>query len=334
MKQVSYFVSLIGISLLFASCDGGGSFLSASSTANEVLVVMAENDWNDGMAGRALFDVLNSPVAGLPQTEPNFRILQVTPENFTSTFKMTRNVVIPEISNIYSAPKLSSELDKYAYGQVVMTIKAPDTLTFVNYVIQNKEKIIDYLVNKELERTAEWLTKDASSPQAEIRKNFGISMFYPKGLPTITTEQDFYWATNNAGERRQDIVIYQFPYTNENVFEKDSLIAIQNRVLGQHIKGAHNSQMAISKMYDPFYKKMDVDGIFRAELRGLWEMTTDMMGGPFVSQAFVNPNTNKVIVATVFVYAPEGKKRNLIRNLEASFYTIKILDPNTTAEKK
>jgi hypothetical protein len=74
-----------------------------------------------------------------------------------------------------------------------------------------------------------------------------------------------------------------------------------------------------------------VDSIFRAELRGLWEMTTDMMGGPFVSQAFVNPYTNKVVVVDVFIYAPESNKRNLIRTLEASFYTIRILKPEEMA---
>ena len=56
-------------------------------------------------------------------------------------------------------------------------------------------------------------------------------------------------------------------------------------------------------------------------------MTTDMMGGPFVMQAFVNENTNRVIFVDVLVYAPEKRKRNLIRNMEGTFYTIKITDP-------
>jgi len=34
------------------------------------------------------------------------------------------------------------------------------------------------------------------------------------------------------------------------------------------------------------------------------------------------------------VYAPEGKKRNLLRSLEASFYTISILDPNEQSKEK
>ena len=82
--------------------------------------------------------------------------------------------------------------------------------------------------------------------------------------------------------------------------------------------------MTTSTFVSPEYRKVEIDGIFRAELRGLWEMTTDMMGGPFVSQAFVNENTGRVIFIDVYVYAPEKKKRSLIRNLEASFYTIDI----------
>ena len=329
MKHLLYlFATIAGSVLLFASCNSNG-FLSASSATNEVLVVMDENAWENGEAGRAIFDLLNSPVEGLPQREPNFRILQVAPENFTATFKMARNILLPDISNLYSKPSISSELDKYAVGQVIMTIKAPDTATFVDYVNRNTKSIVDYILKKEMERTAKWLIEDSGTPQTHLRQKFGINISYPKGLANITEHENFYWATNNSGEGRKDIVIYQFPYTSEKVFEKDSLIAIRDRVLGKYITGSFNSHMATSTAFDPVYKKMEVDGMFRTELRGLWEMTNDMMGGPFVSQAFVNPDTRNVIVVDVFIYAPEANKRNLLRNMEASFYTIRIAGEDT-----
>ncbi len=54
-------------------------------------------------------------------------------------------------------------------------------------------------------------------------------------------------------------------------------------------------------------------------------MTTDMMGGPpFVMQAFVNENSGMVVVVETFIYAPETTKRNLMRNLESTLYTISI----------
>lgn len=324
MKTINLLLIVVLSLITLTSCDGKGSFLNASSAANEVLVVMEKNQW-EGETGKALLDVLNSPVKGLPQREPNFRILHVTPDNFTSTFKMARNIVTPDISSIYSAPKLSSELDKYAYGQVILTVKAPDTTTFINFLNENSESIIDYIVNKELERQAQWLIKDSDATPSVIKQAFGINIYYPKGLSNIQEYPNFYWATNNSPRARRDIIIYQFPYTSETIFEKDSLIAKRNEVLGEYIKGDFNSKMSTAiNDFGPQYRKLEYDGLFRAELRGLWEMTTDMMGGPFVMQAFVNEKTNMVIVVEALVFAPERDKRNLMRGMEASLYTISI----------
>lgn len=323
MRISAFILILISAAVTFSACDGT-TFFRASSAVNEVMVIMDKDAWEDE-AGRALFGVLNSPAKGLPQTEPNFRIIQITPDNFTNTFKMARNIVIPEISNIYTETKISSEIDKYAFGQIIMNVRAPDTTSFIEYMNTNQEMIVEYILNKELERTADWLIKESGTPQTRIQQLFGINIYYPKGLPNISEHPDFYWATNNAPRSRKDIVIYQFPYTSESVFEKDSLIAKRNEILGKYITGSFDSQMTTAvKAYDPDYRKMDVNGLFRAELRGLWEMTTDMMGGPFVAQAFVNENTNMVVVAEVLIYAPEKDKRNLIRNMEASLYTISI----------
>lgn len=323
MKVINYILASVMTILIFTSCDGG-TFLSASSAANEVLVLMDKDEW-ESETGRALFDVLNSPAKGLPQREPNFKILHITPDNFTSTFKMARNIVMPEISNIYSEAKLSSELDKYAYGQVILTVRAPDTASFVEFVENNEESIVNYILQKEMERQARWLIKDSDAPQTRIQQLFGINLYYPKGLSNIQEFDNFYWATNNAPRSRRDIVIYQFPYTSETIFERDSLIAKRNEVLGKHITGSFDSHMTTaSASYNPIYTKMRYNGLFRAELRGLWEMTNDMMGGPFVMQAFVNENTNMVVVVEAFVFAPEKDKRNLIRGMEASLYTINI----------
>jgi hypothetical protein len=240
---------------------------------------------------------------------------------------MARNVVIPDISGIYSSPKITSEIDKYAVGQVIMTIQAPDTTTFVQFVSENEESIVDYFVTKELERNGLWLKGQISDPLSRAQQVFGINIHFPKGLTNITEHPNFYWATNNTAHSRQDIVIYQIPYTSETIFEKDSLIALRNGVLGKYIKGSFDSQMTTAEVYSPDYRRIEVNGIFRAELRGLWEMTTDMMGGPFVMHAFVNENTGMVVVVETLVYAPEKNKRNLMRNLEATLYTISMPQP-------
>lgn len=323
MKHAAITLSFIASLLLLFSCNGAGSFMNASGSTNEMLVVMDDTLW-EGTAGKALFDVLNSNAKGLPQPEPNFNILQIAPENFTRTIRMARNVITPDISTIYSTSKFTAELDKYAMGQVIMTIQAPDTTTFAAFVTENKQNLIDYFVTKELERNGKFLKSQISDPLSRAQQVFGINIHFPKGLTNVTEHPNFYWATNNAPQGRKDIVIYQFPYTTETVFEKDSLIAIRNHTLGKYIKGSFDSEMTTATIYPPDYRRIEVDGIFRAELRGLWEMTSDMMGGPFVMQAFVNDNTGMVIVVETYVYAPESNKRNLMRNLEATLYTISL----------
>lgn len=326
MKRFTGLLALAATIALFTSCNGEG-FLSASGSNNEMMVLMDDTAW-ESAAGKALFDVLNSNVKALPQPEPNFTILQIEPENFTSTFKMARNIIIPDISNIYSAPKLTAEIDKYAVGQVIMNINAPDSASFAQFVTENKDNIVDYFVTKELERNGKWLKREIPSPLSRAQQVFGINIHVPKGLTNVTEHENFYWATNNAGRGRQDIVIYQFPYTTEKVFEKDSLISIRNKVLGKYIKGSFDSEMTTAtRIYSPDYRTKVMDGTFRAELRGLWEMSTDMMGGPFVMHSFVNDNTGMVVVVEVYVYAPEMNKRNLMRNLEATLYTIRIPKP-------
>jgi hypothetical protein len=48
------------------------------------------------------------------------------------------------------------------------------------------------------------------------------------------------------------------------------------------------------------------------------------MGGPFVSLSM--PQGDSTLVVEAFVYAPEMKKRSLVRRLEASLHTLKIED--------
>ena len=71
-------------------------------------------------------------------------------------------------------------------------------------------------------------------------------------------------------------------------------------------------------------ENINVKGDYAFEARGLWCMENDMMGGPFVSHARVDRPNGRVVVVEAFVYAPEKKKRDLMRQLEASLYTLNL----------
>ena len=57
--------------------------------------------------------------------------------------------------------------------------------------------------------------------------------------------------------------------------------------------------------------------------KGLWEMKGDAMGGPYVMRRIRLRKTGDEIIIIGFVYAPEMKKKILIKQLEAAISTIK-----------
>ena len=60
----------------------------------------------------------------------------------------------------------------------------------------------------------------------------------------------------------------------------------------------------------------DIDGKYTREIRGVWEMVNDFMGGPFASYAILNETNNEVIFVDTFIYAPGKEKRNMMQELE------------------
>ena len=81
---------------------------NASGLPYEMLVVMDDAQW-DRPLGRAVFNVLDSDVPGLPQSERSFRISRVAPDGFNSNmFRIMRNVIKVDIQNIYTQQTLKS----------------------------------------------------------------------------------------------------------------------------------------------------------------------------------------------------------------------------------
>ena len=67
---------------------------------------------------------------------------------------------------------------------------------------------------------------------------------------------------------------------------------------------------------------MRINGRSWIELRGLWEVENDFMGGPFVSYTTLDERTNRLITLDCYVYSPKYGKRNYLRALEHLVYVI------------
>ena len=67
-----------------------------------------------------------------------------------------------------------------------------------------------------------------------------------------------------------------------------------------------------------------VDGKYSVEIRGLWRIEGDIMGGPFVSRSYLDPENKNIITVEAFVYRPNKSKRSAYRQLEAMISSVKF----------
>ena len=327
-------VSLLSAMIGFSSCNprGGGSSTVTRATggAYEVIVVMDKVAW-DSEAGTALKEELSAPVPYLLPAESSMKYTYVRPDLFSGMFKYVRNILIVDINKaVYTKVSLLNETDKWAKGQSVLYLNAPDVKMLETYLSENNRILINYFTKVEMNRTADFLRETYSSTvMNHVKEKFGITLYAPSEIMSQKLGKDCLWFSNDASTGRMDLLIYSFPYTDKNTFTLDYLVAKRDSFAKVMIPGGDafpNSHMSTEKRVVD-YEASTLNGKYCGILRGWWRMEGgDMMGGPFVSYARVDEPNRRVIVTEGFVYEPRKDKRNYLRRLEASLQTMRFSD--------
>ncbi len=323
--KLSFFLFSV---LLLASCGKGSYTLpTVTGTKYEVLVVMNKDEWK-APAGRSLVALLDQDMQCLPQPEPVMNISRCDLKDFTDLLKPSRNILLTEISDKYTSPKIIYTTNKWAEPQSVVRVVAPNDSSFVSTIHKYGNNILNYFLKTERDRQIAF-NKDYVNKQVqeEIEKLYGIQIDITQGINKVTKKKDFYWITNDNPGVRQDIVIYTYPYTDKNTFTKEYLLAKRDSVMKANIPGEFKgSYMGTEYKYEPpVYKAITVNGEYCAEICGLWKMYKGgSMGGPFFSHSRVDEVNHRVVTIEGFVFAPGTKKAKPMRQLEAIVYSAKL----------
>lgn len=299
-------------------------------------------------------NVLQEDVKGLPQSEPQFDVSSIDESQFNQSVSMSRNIVKVEITpKQYSKVSLRYEKDIWAKPQMVAHINAPSVKMLKDSIQSIAPTLIQLLNHAELNKSIATLrTSQNIKAEKLVKRMFGIDMLVPAGMTASRSGKDFIWLSNNSPTMMTNIVIYKdwVPYKNKDGLlyyyseEPVRFVKARNHMLGKNIKGETDS-MHMQTVIETVSFKWG----FRTErerkhwlsypndsikpiitYRGLWEMTGDDMGGPFISRRLPMRQLEtkgsydcENIVVEGFVFAPGKNKRNAIRQLEAVLYTIK-----------
>lgn len=325
MKHSLFTLTALCCLLLLASCSKEQIFPQASGRPYEVLVVLDNKTW-EAPAGRALFDILDTDVPCLPQSERSFHITQIEPKDLSANFSIFRNIIQVNIDKSqFSRTGMRFSRNKYAIDQIVLTINSPSEDDFQQFCIKHKQEVLDFLTRTEMNRLIKELETKYSKVTYDLAWQVFTCRFYaPKELKAYKKGTQFFWTSNNTASGLENICMYSYPYEGPETFNKEYMTAKRDSVMKLNLPGEKPGMYMKTDTLCTITKPIVVHNRYAMEMRGLWYMENDCMGGPFVSHSRVDTETNRVIVVEGFVYAPEKMKRGLIRRLEGSLYTLQL----------
>lgn len=323
MKKIVVLLFIVIALSSLNSCLNDVTSSGGGGREGEVVVVLDEK-FQETMAGKYVDSVLRAPFPGLPQYESQFKLFVIPWNAFSNTFKSFRNIVKITISG---SVEKSDVTVKRKGMQTVFHFKAPNESSFAKLFMENSQQMVD-LLNYSEKNFAKYRIKTGSD--ASLKKYFSenhqMNVTLPQGYHLRLDTAGFVWLSFETKDISSGVFIYYFPYEDSATFTQDFLLAKRDELLKQHVEGPRKTKKSyMTTEYNyipPHFAELMVEKEYYTEIRGLWTVVNDYMGGPFIQVTQLDKERNRVVCFDGYVFNPSGDKRKLVRHLEAIAYMI------------
>lgn len=313
--------------LLLASCnskpkDREKYLPNITGNAGEVLVVINKGYW-EGELGSTLREILAGEYPYLPQREAYFKLFNATPGGFTGSYLLHRNIVIVNVSPEVDTTGIRMSRNSWAKPQIIVTVSATTPEEASELISGNRELIINTIEQAERDRLIASSKKyEDKEVRMAVTENIGGSPYFPTGFTIKKNTPEFMWISQETTYVNQGILIFKFPYTDAEQLSPEYLKDKIYNLWQANVPGMReNSYMTFNKVIEPGFRNIEYQGNTMVEMRGLWEVENDYMGGPFVCHIFPDRNRENIIILNAFVYAPKYDKRKYLRQVESIIYS-------------
>ncbi|MBS3806365.1 MAG: DUF4837 family protein [Bacteroidales bacterium] len=330
---VSFLFVTIGL-LVITGCNPEkakqqqGVMPSVTGKTGELIVVMDTAKFRSEV-GLPIKKQLSSVFKGLPQPEPIFNLINIPPKAFDKGFKTHRNVLRIHVARKYSEPRFVVRKGVHSKSQILIEAQAPNDSLLQRLFREKGDVAADRFVESEWNRYLKAYRgmRDRGVIQ-HLREKFNIEMVIPKGFKLDKDTTNFSWLAKEDPEYSQGFLVYKYPYNGEKTFTLGYQIRMRDRFTKKFVPGpSPGSYMITETMVTPFFNKKRINNHTVYEMRGLWKVKNDFMGGPFVSYSIYNENSGEVVTVDGFVYAPRFNKRDYVRQMEAILQSLELVEP-------
>jgi hypothetical protein len=329
------FIPILLVAIGFSSCKMDDVRKpNSTGKGSEILVVCDEKIWN-GPGGIAIKSLFASEMAGLPESEAEFALVQVPYASFTKFLEGHRNVFIVDMKASNGKTRVETQKDVWSHPQRVIKVIVSSDTAFSGLLSRQGAAMKELFNKNERDRfAAENALSRNIKVETVLEKEYGIKIEISKDYYIGKKAEDFAWLRRETAEMSQGIIIFSVPYKSESQLKQEAIISNCKTWLQQYIPGpAEGSYMTISEsVIKPESVTRTFNGNYAIETRGLWETRGDFMGGPFVNYAVLDSARQRVVSFYGYVYYPNKSKRNLVRQLEAIIRTAKFITVSAQQE--
>lgn len=326
MKRL-LFASMICLAACNASTDVFRVDMMPSSTgrSGEVLIVMSDSHWSS-FPGDTLFHWLSQPYPGLPQAEATCNIARVKPHMFNNMMNKARNIIYCDIKKGNGPSTFAIEKNRFASPQIYMKITAEDDSSFLKAFKKTANFMLDTIVYAECQRYLDRYKQNRNiNAELELSKSLNVQMVVPSVFTLDVNKPGFAWLSCETQQTSQGLLVFVYPYEGPKAFDINYMINKTDSVLARNVPGpAKDSYMTLEKSLLPYKTELSINGDYVCQLRGLWNVEGDFMGGPFVSRTMVDVSKNQAVTVFGYVYGGKNGKRDLIWKIESILSSFQI----------
>jgi len=260
----------------------------------------------------------------LPQTESLFRKTRIAVNKFERHFRTYRNVLLISIRANESSNRVEYRKQEWAQNQSVAKViaKTPEEMIAL---LQRKWPAIKGFFYKGdiLAMSNSYAHQYETELLTHIQNVFPFSIYFPKGFRIKKDENNFNWLASERLGSHLGVFVYQCSLDSCPPINAQGLLRLRNKVLRKNVPGeTTGSFMTTESQFPLSVNKATFGGNQWIELRGLWKVQGDFMGGPFVDYFWADDETNKLTMLSGYVYAPGKPEKGVyMREIEAVLKT-------------
>jgi hypothetical protein len=327
MKNLIFF--FIGVIFIInTSCDSSqikrSSLPNVSGGAGEILVVIDKAKWESPL-GDTLRSIFSEAMPQSLETEPYFKLIQISETGLSDLFKKHRNILYI-ILNDKKSTNYGFKEDVWASPQIIGYLNAPSIDSMIHLLVREGKTIRQKYIYKEIDRWRNIFNKTYDFKKVEeLKEKQHYWVNVPKGFSLDVNKPGFIWISSENRDITMGIIGWYYPYKSKEQLQTSELIKKRDEVVKINVPGpVENSYMKTEMLFEPTTQEFVYKGRYFLRMEGLWKLENAFMGGPFVSITTVDDKNKRIISVEGFVFAPRKEKRNILRQLEGILYTLSI----------